>query len=236
MLRSRPCSGEAAGDADLMSGSLPQWSAALLDALGRDAAPVETEVTGADPVLPTCFRVGEAAAAALVAVGVASSDLWELRGGRPQRLAIDVRAAAASLLSFALQRVPGVSLLRGQPATIGLFRTRDGGWIHLHGGFPHLHDGTLALLGCADDAAAIARAAAQWDAAGRSRTRSRSADSAARACAARPNGRRILRARRSRAPRSSSCSASATPIRRRCPARARATRTRSPRAACGCSI
>jgi crotonobetainyl-CoA:carnitine CoA-transferase CaiB-like acyl-CoA transferase len=122
------------------------------------------DVSGADPVLPTRFRVGAAAAAALVAGGAASDELWALRGGRPQRLAIDVRAAAASLLSFLLQRAPGVSLARAQPATIALFRARDGAWIHLHGGFPHLHEGTLALLGCADDAASLARAVEGWDA------------------------------------------------------------------------
>lgn len=122
------------------------------------------DVTGADPVLPTRFRVGEAAAAVLIAAGAASDRLWSLRGGRPQRLAIDVRAAAASLWSFLLLRAPGVKLERGAPATVALYPTRDGGWVHLHGGFPHLHEGTLALLGCRDDAAAIARAVASWDA------------------------------------------------------------------------
>lgn len=122
------------------------------------------EVTGADPVLQTKFRVGEAAAAIQLALGAASGDLWMRRGGRPQRLAIDVRAAAASLLSFALQRAPGISLERMAPATVALYRAGDAGWIHLHGGFPHLHEGTLALLGCDDDAAAIERAVSKWTA------------------------------------------------------------------------
>ena len=138
----------------------------LLASLGRtDAGSVAVDVTGCDPVLATRFRVGEAAAAALVAVGVASGDLWTMRGGAPQRLAIDVRAAASSLLSFALLRVAGRPLEHRRPATVALYRTRDGGWVHLHGGFPHLHAGTLALLGCADDVEAIARAVTGWDAA-----------------------------------------------------------------------
>ncbi len=149
------------------SPALLDWSGELLEALGAAAGPplaTRVDVTGADPVLPTRFRVGEAAAAVVVAVGAASDRLWSLRGGPPQRLAIDVRAAAASLLSFLLQRAPGVKLERGAPATVALYPTRDAGWVHLHGGFPHLHEGTLAVLGCGDDAAAIARAVAAWDA------------------------------------------------------------------------
>jgi crotonobetainyl-CoA:carnitine CoA-transferase CaiB-like acyl-CoA transferase len=148
-----------------VAASLAVWASALLASLGRHADDLASrlDTTGADPVLPTRFRVGEAAAAALVAVGAASDELWRLRGGGPQCLAIDVRAAAASLLSFLLQRAPGISLVREQPATIALFRTRDSGWIHLHGGFPHLHEGTLALLGCGDGAEAIGRAVAEWD-------------------------------------------------------------------------
>ena len=143
------------------------WAGDLLASLGRPAEPAlaaRVEVTGADPVLATRFRVGEAVAAALVAVGVASDDLWRLRGGRPQHLALDVRAAAASLLSFLLLRVPGLDVLRAPPPTVALYRARDGGWVHLHGGFPHLHEGTLALLGCDDAASAIARTVAGWDA------------------------------------------------------------------------
>ncbi|RIL06081.1 MAG: hypothetical protein DCC71_07995 [Proteobacteria bacterium] len=151
-----------------MDGAFPaEWARALVsDAAG---APPDDghalDVLPADPVLATPFRVGDAAAASTAAHALAAAELWRLRGGRPQRIEVDARAAAASLLSFLLARAPGLVLPRGAPATIGFFRARDGAWIHLHGGFPALHDGTLALLGCGDDAAAIARAVAQWDAA-----------------------------------------------------------------------
>ena len=56
-------------------------------------------ITGdADPILPTSFRIGETSAAALAAVGLAVSDLWELRTGRRQEVAVDVRRATASLV------------------------------------------------------------------------------------------------------------------------------------------
>ena len=49
------------------------WSAGL-------AAGVEFS-GGADPILPTPFRIGETAAAAVGAVGLGVSALWELRVG-----------------------------------------------------------------------------------------------------------------------------------------------------------
>ena len=64
------------------------------------SAPRAVEITGgADPVLPTPFRIGETGAAALAATGLAVSDLWELRTGRQQEVAVDLRQATASLRS-----------------------------------------------------------------------------------------------------------------------------------------
>ena len=54
------------------------------------------EITGeSDPILPTPFRIGETSTAALSAVGLAVSDLWELRTGRRQDVAVDTRRATA---------------------------------------------------------------------------------------------------------------------------------------------
>src|SRR5216110_1302905 len=54
---------------------------------------------GTDPILPTPFRIGETSAAAIGAVGLAVSDLWELRTVRRQEVAVDARQATASLRS-----------------------------------------------------------------------------------------------------------------------------------------
>jgi crotonobetainyl-CoA:carnitine CoA-transferase CaiB-like acyl-CoA transferase len=124
----------------------------------------EVEVSGTDPVLPTRLPIGEAAACVLGACGVAVNDLWELRTGRRQQARVEVRAAAAALLSFALLRGGSSELRRLQGPTTALYRARDGGWVHLHGGFAHLRDGLLELLGCEDDAVQIAGAVARWDA------------------------------------------------------------------------
>jgi len=139
---------------------------ALLEALdaGPRVPPHELRIVGADPVLATRFRIGEAAASVLAAQALVAADLWCRRGGKPQSVEVDVYAAAASLLSFLFVQLPNTNLARMAPATVGLYRAADGGWVHLHGGFPRLHEGTLALLECGDGAEEIARAVERWPA------------------------------------------------------------------------
>lgn len=118
-------------------------------------------MSGADPVLQSRHPVGEAAAVALALSGAAAARLGELRGLPGQRVSVDVQAAATSLLGFLFQTIPnGPDLARHRNATIAFYRAGDGRWIHLHGGFPHLAEGLLALLGCPLDADAIAIASA----------------------------------------------------------------------------
>src|SRR5262249_62291634 len=55
------------------------------------------EITGGtDPLLPTPFRISETSSAALAAVGLAVADLWTLRTGRRQGVAVDTRQAPPS--------------------------------------------------------------------------------------------------------------------------------------------
>ena len=54
---------------------------------------------GTDPVLPTPFRIGLAGSATIAAAALAAARLWELRGGRRQQIAVDLRQATASLRS-----------------------------------------------------------------------------------------------------------------------------------------
>jgi len=142
-----------------------RWVSDLLAPLKRadNSNQHALHISGCDPIIATRFRAGEAAAAVLAANATAAADLWCIRGGRPQRIEVDVRAAAASLVSFAYARYQGAPFeRRGQPTT-ALYRTRDGRWVHLHGGF-RSREGTLALLRCDDDRAAIAKAVESWDA------------------------------------------------------------------------
>ena len=139
----------------------------LLNEVGLQASPdLDATIAGHDPVLGYRFPVGEAAAVALAACGVAVSDLWQLKGGRPQRVRVDVRPAAASLHSRAFLRLNGgpapASPASGNPL-VDFYRCRDGRWVHVHGGLPNLAYGTMRLLGCSRDRDSVAAAVARWD-------------------------------------------------------------------------
>jgi crotonobetainyl-CoA:carnitine CoA-transferase CaiB-like acyl-CoA transferase len=126
----------------------------------------EVRITGQDPVFDCHFHLGEGAAAALALVGQAASRLWELRGGWPQRLTINVRHAAASLVSFGLLSLDdGGPTEFAAPAMTDFFACREGRWIHLHGGFDDGR-GTLEHLGLPPTATrdAIAAVTARHDA------------------------------------------------------------------------
>ena len=129
----------------------------------------EVELTGSDPVYATAFPIGEAAAASLAGGGAAAARLFALRGGPTQNIRVDVTAAAASLLGFVFQSLEGggevsPQLERSQLAVSAIYPTVDDRFIHLHGGFQHLRDGTLELLECSDDAESIASAVRRWKA------------------------------------------------------------------------
>jgi crotonobetainyl-CoA:carnitine CoA-transferase CaiB-like acyl-CoA transferase len=140
----------------------------LLDEVGFSAPPEqEATIVGHDPILGNRFPVGEAAAVSLAAGGVAVSDLWEQKTGRRQQVRVDVRRAAVSLRSTLVMTVDGgpppPSLADGNPL-VDLYRCRDGRWVHLHGNFPHLAAGTLAVLGCSNSREEIKAAVARRDA------------------------------------------------------------------------
>ncbi len=137
-------------------------SGLLAEVAGAWRPRAAVRLLGCDPVLATRYRIGEAAAAALGACGAAAAELHALRSGRSQEVSVDVRRAAASLLSFAFQRLDGAETVRPALAnpTVAMYPARDGRWVHLHGGFPGLREGTLRVLGCSDDAESIGRAVA----------------------------------------------------------------------------
>ncbi len=125
-------------------------------------------VDGADPVLPTPFPVGVAAATAQGLAAATAAAFGEGRALPVQDVRVGVVEAAASLLGFLLVEVDGRSRDRenaGNP-TVAMYPTADDRWIHLHGGMPGLRAGTLRVLGCPAESGAddIAGAVARWDA------------------------------------------------------------------------
>ena len=125
----------------------------------------EVEISGGiDPILPTPFRIGEAAAASLAAIGLAVSDLWELRTGRRQEIKVDARQAAASLRSGRYMTMDGAPVGRERNSIMGVYPARNSRWSYLHCNFPNHRDAALKVLGVEDDREAVRQAVARWDA------------------------------------------------------------------------
>lgn len=144
--------------------------ASLMDEVRLDASGVDdVTLLGADPVLASRFPIGEAAAATLAACGAGAAHVHAMRTGETQSVAADVRHAAASLISYLLQRTQALAGVRPGAAGIPLvsmYPTKDGRWVHLHGAFPRLADPTKSVLGIDtdEDRGVIGAAVAKWDA------------------------------------------------------------------------
>ena len=119
---------------------------------------------GADPVLPTPFRIGAAAAAALAATGLAAAELWELRDGRRQEVAVDVRQAVASLRSGHYLQMDGAVVSTERNPVMGVYPARNGRWSYIHANFPNHRAAALRVLGVDEEREAVRRAVAKWDA------------------------------------------------------------------------
>src|SRR5579864_7630794 len=119
---------------------------------------------GADPVLPTPFRIGAAGAAALAATGLAAADLWELRTGRKQEVAVDLRQATASLRSGHYLKMEKTDVSRERNPVMGMYPAKNGRWSYIHANFPNHRAAALKVLGCAEDKDEVRKAVAKWDA------------------------------------------------------------------------
>jgi crotonobetainyl-CoA:carnitine CoA-transferase CaiB-like acyl-CoA transferase len=121
-------------------------------------------ITGSDdPILITPWRIGRTGAAALGAVGLAASDLWRLKTGKAQAVAVDTRAAAASLRSNTYVTQNGKKPVSWDPLA-GHYPTRDGRHMFVHTNHPHHRAGALRIAGAASDTReALAAAILEWD-------------------------------------------------------------------------
>ncbi len=133
----------------------------------------DVSIPGADPVFSTRFKIGETCAAVLGGVGVAVSDLWELKTGRRQKASIDVRHAAAGLRSSTYMQRPNAQgafenvVNHNHEKMIAITQpwpTKDGRWVLPHFGLPNLQERQLKVLGCEPNPQSVAKAVAKWDA------------------------------------------------------------------------
>jgi crotonobetainyl-CoA:carnitine CoA-transferase CaiB-like acyl-CoA transferase len=126
----------------------------------------QAEITGGtDPILPTPFRIGVAGAATLAATGLAAANLWELRTGRRQSVAVDLRQATASLRSGHYMKLGDGEVSTRRNSIMGVYPTKDGRWSYVHANFPNHRAAALGVLGVPEDRDAVARAVLTWNAA-----------------------------------------------------------------------
>ena len=145
-----------------MTITVPAIAAALCARIGLlDAAALT--VTGAEPVLPSSFRVDAAAAASIGAAALAAEAIWRHRTGAGQGVSIDLRHAAAEFRSERYLRIADAPPKDPWDPIAGAYPTQDG-WVRLHTNFPHHRDGILKLLNCGNTREDVAAALRRWKA------------------------------------------------------------------------
>ncbi len=120
-------------------------------------------LTGEEPQLPSTFRVGAAAQASIAAAGLAAAEIWKLRNGQSQNVAVDITHALVEFRSERYLRLDG----KPPPAwdaIAGVYRTGDQRFVRLHTNFPHHRDAVCRVLNCRPEREQVQAALMQWDA------------------------------------------------------------------------
>src|SRR5277367_6654689 len=90
---------------------------------GEPAALDYVTLTGGEPQLPTSFRVAAAAQASIAAAGLAAAEIWKLRSGRDQEIAVDMRHAVVECRSERYLRVADQAPPPAWDAIAGVYKT-----------------------------------------------------------------------------------------------------------------
>src|SRR5712671_776273 len=120
-------------------------------------------LTGEEPQLPSSFRVAAAAQASIAAAGLAAAQLWKLRSGQSQHVAVDMRHAIVECRSERYLRVDGKPPPPAWDAIAGIYRTRDQRFVRLHTNFRHHRDAVCRVLNCKPERDDVQAALMRWD-------------------------------------------------------------------------
>src|SRR6195256_51262 len=121
------------------------------------------KLTGDEPQLPSSFRVAAAAQASIAATGLAAAQIWKLRSGQSQDVAVDMRHAVVECRSERYLRVDGQPPGPTWDAIAGVYKTRDQRFVRLHTNFPHHRDAVCKVLNCKPEREDVQAALMQWD-------------------------------------------------------------------------
>src|SRR4030081_713612 len=135
------------------------WTLAGGDPSALDAV----TLTGEEPQLPSSFRVAAAAQASIAASGLAAAQVWKLRSGRSQDVAVDMRHAVVECRSERYLRVDGKPPPPTWDAIAGIYKTRDQRFVRLHTNFPHHRAAVCKVLNCKPERDEVQAALMQWD-------------------------------------------------------------------------
>lgn len=136
------------------------WTAAGGDVSALD----HVTLTGEEPQLPSTFRVGVAAQASIAAAGLAAAEIWKLRKGQSQNVAVDMTHALVEFRSERYLRVDGKPPGPAWDAIAGIYRTRDQRFVRLHTNFPHHRGAVCRVLNCKPERDQVQAALLQWNA------------------------------------------------------------------------
>jgi len=135
------------------------WTSAGGDASALDAV----TLTGDEPQLPSSFRVAAAAQASIAAAGLAAANIWRLRSGQSQNIAVDMRHAVVECRSERYLRVDGKPPGPAWDVIAGIYKTRDNRFVRLHTNFRHHRDAVCKVLNCKPERDDVQAALMQWD-------------------------------------------------------------------------
>jgi crotonobetainyl-CoA:carnitine CoA-transferase CaiB-like acyl-CoA transferase len=132
---------------------------------GGDPSALDTvTLTGDEPQLPSSFRVAAAAQASIAATGLAAAQVWKLRSGQSQDVAVDMRHAVVECRSERYLRVDGKPPPPTWDVIAGIYKTRDQRFVRLHTNFRHHRDAVCQVLNCKPERDDVQAALMQWDA------------------------------------------------------------------------
>ncbi|KPF98218.1 carnitine dehydratase [Rhodopseudomonas sp. AAP120] len=136
----------------------------LWTSVGGDAAALaRVRLTGDEPQLPSSFRVDAAAQVSIAASGLAAAEIWAMRSGQMQDVAVDIRHAAIECRSERYLRRDGEPPPPMWDPIAGVYQVKGGRYVRLHTNFPHHRDAVCAVLSCEATREAVQAALLEWD-------------------------------------------------------------------------
>src|SRR6476660_7755040 len=130
---------------------------------GEHSALDAVALTGEEPQLLSSFRVAAAAQASVAAAGLAAAQIWKLRSGHSQDVAVDMRHALVECRSERYLRVDDKPPPPAWDKIAGIYKTRDRRFVRLHTNFRHHRDAVCKVLKCKPERDEVQAALMRWD-------------------------------------------------------------------------